>query len=417
MGALRTSLIWHDEVMHDLVSARPVPITIGPSSEATFVTPAIGLPDEFAIVQPGMRGYLVTLGEHMRGTICVDGVEQDVAQLVRGGGFHATPISGNDWGVVELDATGKYKLFFQFVAREELPMAAPSLDGEQRAGLAFSIALHAVLLLATFRLAESASPFEWPGPRSLTASYLVTRLETSMPVMAPHASASSPTPTITAVSTPMLPAPTFHERAPHPTPVQTPGQVGVLGPSAGSIVDSVIGQHVDFGQHAGKPGGEVKGPSNGHGLVTRGGNQHGGPEGEHHGHDGAIDTGGLRSATVCIGSECGGPPVDLIPTDPPPPGSDGPSLDAKTIDNVVRSASGRLRSCYQKVLDHKSALAGTITIRFVIGPDGKVRSTAVASDTVGDAEVVSCVRRNIQALTFPARGGAIVTYPFVFAPG
>jgi hypothetical protein len=119
--ALRTALIWHDEVMDDVVSEKPAKITVGSVGTPTFIVPDIGLPKSFAIVRPGNRGYLLTLGEHMRGTICIDGEEKDVAELVRGhsGGFHATPIGGRDWGVVELDESGEYKLFFQFVPVEE----------------------------------------------------------------------------------------------------------------------------------------------------------------------------------------------------------------------------------------------------------------------------------------------------------
>ncbi|MDB4953130.1 MAG: hypothetical protein JWO36_699 [Myxococcales bacterium] len=97
--ALRTSLIWHDEVMNDLVSEKPQAISIGPSSASTFITPDIGLPDEFAIVRPGKRGYLLALGEKMRGTVCFAGVEHDVATLVqtRGeNGFVASVIGGAD---------------------------------------------------------------------------------------------------------------------------------------------------------------------------------------------------------------------------------------------------------------------------------------------------------------------------------
>ena len=40
--------------MQDLVSDRPAPITVGPATGATFVTPPIGLPDAFPIVTPGV---------------------------------------------------------------------------------------------------------------------------------------------------------------------------------------------------------------------------------------------------------------------------------------------------------------------------------------------------------------------------
>jgi hypothetical protein len=123
--ALRTALIWRDEVMDDVVLEKPTTITIGHAGKPTFVVPDIGLPKQFAIVRPGNRGYLLTLGDRMRGKICIDGREKNVAEFVaRGegevvGGFRATPISGKDWGVVELDESGDYKLFFQFVPIED----------------------------------------------------------------------------------------------------------------------------------------------------------------------------------------------------------------------------------------------------------------------------------------------------------
>ncbi len=237
--ALRTSLIWHDEVMGDVVIARPTKITLGPGRRSTFIVPDLGLPPEFAIVRPGNRGYVLTLGEHMRGTICLDGQERDVAEIVSRtdgtGGFHATPISGRDWGVIHLDESGDHKLFFQFVPVEEPPqfftramlaagiggfllsslvltvvwwlndqplgesifrgagMTAIALaigalgwwtwvqDNEQKASLAFSILLHLALLFTTYQLYEGGNPFEWPGSRELTGNYLVTRLEVKPP--------------------------------------------------------------------------------------------------------------------------------------------------------------------------------------------------------------------------------------------
>jgi len=265
--ALRTSLIWHDEVMEDIVLDRPRKITLGRSRKSTFVVPDIGLPAEFVVVRPKDHGYYeLTLGPRMRGTICVDGRERDVGELVAGGDdgggdgdgdsdgggkgkskgkgkgkgkgdadFKATPISKGDWGVIHLDESGDYKLFFQFVPVEEPPqfftrpvlfgglggyvLASAGLslmwwlndqpldeaifrgvgmttivlalaagawwayrqDNEQKASLVFSIVLHLALLFTTYRLYNGENPFVWPGGRDLTASYLVTRLEPKPP--------------------------------------------------------------------------------------------------------------------------------------------------------------------------------------------------------------------------------------------
>ena len=260
--ALRTALIWHDEVMDDVVSHKPAKITLGNAGGTTFTVPGVGLPKNFAIVRPGNRGYLLTLGDKMGGTICVDGETKDVADFVRRGGeggpsaatdagpggFRATPISGKDWGVIDLDESGDYKLFFQFVPVEDaqpffskpvlyagaagwlissialavvfylrgaytdftifdsefiaeaieaffcgsmIASAALALsglvfwlykqDGDQQASFGFSVLAHAALLFMTYQLYEGGDPFAWPGPRALTGSYLVTRLETEEP--------------------------------------------------------------------------------------------------------------------------------------------------------------------------------------------------------------------------------------------
>jgi hypothetical protein len=250
-------LIWNDEVMDDVVVHKPTKITIGSVGKPTFIVPDVGLPKNFAIVRPGNRGYLLTLGEHMRGTICLDGEQKDVAEFVRRGGegegpggFRATPISGKDWGVVDLDESGQYKLFFQFVPIDDAAHAQPFLttkmlyagslgwvlsggglagmfyfqqnvdlanslfqgfllstaaialgglirwlmlqDGESQASFGFSVLLHAALLVMTYQLYDGTNPFVWPGPRALTGNYLVTRLEPDKPP-----EPAKPTPTVT----------------------------------------------------------------------------------------------------------------------------------------------------------------------------------------------------------------------------
>ena len=241
--ALRTTLIWNGEVMEDLVSDQPVPITLGATGRTTFTIPDVGLPQGFAIVRPGNRGYLLTLGDRMRGTICVDGEQKEVAEFVqRGGegegpsGFRATPISGRDWGVIDLDDSGAYQLFFQFVPVEDhKPIMTNTMilfgiigwllsalilgvglwvlgsvanlltalqDGffistlmvvglglvafaigwfvisqiESQLSYVLSVMAHGALIAFAFIIGYRSSMFEWPGPRVLTGNYLVTRI-------------------------------------------------------------------------------------------------------------------------------------------------------------------------------------------------------------------------------------------------
>jgi len=158
--ALRTALIWRDEVMEDVVLEKPARITVGHVGKPTFIVPDIGLPKGFAIVRPGNRGYLLTLGENMRGTICLDGRETSVRDFVQKsagemvGGFCATPISGHDWGVVDLDESGDYQLFFQFVPIEDAqPFFTPQVLAAGLGGFAI-----ATVVLAGVFFAKAGDP-------------------------------------------------------------------------------------------------------------------------------------------------------------------------------------------------------------------------------------------------------------------
>jgi hypothetical protein len=428
MAALRTSLIWHDEVMADVVDERRRAITIGPAANATFVTPELGLPSDYAIVRPGRRGHVLTLGGAMRGTVCVGGVEHDVATLIATSeaGFHATAIGGVDWGVIELDASGHYKLFFAFVALDEVP-SKPLFEAnlEERASLAFSTLLHAALLFATYQLYVHHDPAIEPV-RDLTASYVVARTTTFEPP-APRPAAAAPAVAAT-VAPPLLPS-TWHEPdvrvkpKPKPAPVvkpppgapHSPFDVattrafdGLKGPLQG--IDQLA--QVDGGGQPGGPpgGGEVAGPTT-HGTSDKPGT---GPRGTYHPHAPALDTGGIRDASLCSGNGCGGTAV-AVTTIGPPPADDASPLTEKDIDDVIHAAKGRLTHCYQREVNLDPSLAGTVQVRFEIAADGRVTTAKVTASSVRSDAVSDCLTRSIATLKFPAKGRAVVNYPFVFA--
>ncbi|HEY0477732.1 MAG TPA: AgmX/PglI C-terminal domain-containing protein [Kofleriaceae bacterium] len=514
--ALRTALIWHDEVMEDLVLDKPRPITIGQSGKSTFVVPEIGLPPKFVIVRPGNRGYLLTLGERMAGTICIDGRTQDVAELVQresAAGFCATAIGGRDWGVIDLDPSGHYKLFFQFVQVDDPPqfftrpvliagslgyflsataltllwsvvrglqldeavfrgagIAAAALiiggigwmmirqDGESQASLAFSVVLHAALLFMTYQLYDGENPFVWPGPRSLTGNYLVTRLDKEPP---PE---PKPTPTIGNTQQ-QAPAPPTKDP---PKNTATKGEEGRAGgkgdterardPNARDVppeppkvqffedknkkvLDNIIDRNLatslskftglkgdtltrgsmGFGPGAGTGVGPGEGTGTRTGSKKGGSGGSGGVEGDFVSGPGKIDTGTNRpGGGNCKGTGCGSGPKAVQVAFAEPAGDFG-GLTAEEIDRVIKSRAGVFRQCYQRELNHTPGIGGKLVIHFKIGGDGVVQagntSTASGSTMRNDA-VEQCVKRNVNLLKFPAKGGvANVNYPFVFTQG
>ena len=99
------------------------------------------------------------------------------------------------------------------------------------------------------------------------------------------------------------------------------------------------------------------------------------------------------------------------------PDVDG-SLEPGVISKEVRKRLGAVLSCYERALKRRPKLSGKIVVSFTIGSTGSVTDAEMASDTLGDAEVSSCVIANVKRWRFPAPDGGSVTveYPLIFTP-
>lgn len=95
-------------------------------------------------------------------------------------------------------------------------------------------------------------------------------------------------------------------------------------------------------------------------------------------------------------------------------------LDREIIQRVVREHRRELTACYESELQRNPDLEGTVSVEWVIAPDGSVAASQVESSTLSSDAVESCITRRIRNWRFPEpRGGGTVrvTYPFVFSPG
>lgn len=93
-------------------------------------------------------------------------------------------------------------------------------------------------------------------------------------------------------------------------------------------------------------------------------------------------------------------------------------LPPEAIQRIIRQNFGRFRLCYESALVHTPALAGRVSVRFVIGRDGAVSSVGEGGSSMPDPAVVLCVKKAFYGLSFPQPEGGIVTvtYPIVFSP-
>lgn len=93
-------------------------------------------------------------------------------------------------------------------------------------------------------------------------------------------------------------------------------------------------------------------------------------------------------------------------------------LPPELIQALVRAEFDAFRQCYELGLAKNAALAGTVTVHFIIGLDGRVSSVTDEGSTLPDVAVRECVLRRFEAVAFPAPEGGVVTvvYPIQLAP-
>jgi outer membrane biosynthesis protein TonB len=130
------------------------------------------------------------------------------------------------------------------------------------------------------------------------------------------------------------------------------------------------------------------------------------------------DAGSLRGGAGIAGAETGKGAGErtvkgAIKTEAP--AVDG-ELDPNMVAKEVRSRLGAIKACYERALKRNPNLSGKVVIHWTITQAGTVSGVDVEQDTLGDAEVASCIKSLIARWRFPApSGGSVdVSFPFVF---
>lgn len=92
-------------------------------------------------------------------------------------------------------------------------------------------------------------------------------------------------------------------------------------------------------------------------------------------------------------------------------------LDKAIVRRYVKRNTQKLLYCYEKQLLSTPSLAGTVTVTFRIGADGKIAAPVKAKGV--DPTIDACVADVVKAIEFPKpkHGKPVdVTYPFVYTP-
>ena len=93
----------------------------------------------------------------------------------------------------------------------------------------------------------------------------------------------------------------------------------------------------------------------------------------------------------------------------------------EVIQQIVQDNRKGVRDCYDKAKKNLPTLAGTMTIHFVLDPDGKVSKAELNLERseIKASEVANCAIEAIKKMKFPPSSRGMqseINYPFSFKP-
>lgn len=96
----------------------------------------------------------------------------------------------------------------------------------------------------------------------------------------------------------------------------------------------------------------------------------------------------------------------------------GHFADEAKAKHVLTQNHGSLKGCYERALRRDPTLRGRVTLKLVIGTNGKVTKANVKGETLHDSTIKDCMELHARTMTFPEpQGGAVhLDVPFEFRP-
>jgi outer membrane biosynthesis protein TonB len=97
---------------------------------------------------------------------------------------------------------------------------------------------------------------------------------------------------------------------------------------------------------------------------------------------------------------------------------DSSDIDQGKLAAFIRARMGLVKACYENGLKRNPNLKGKISVRFTILETGGLADITAAVNTLGSAEVASCIVNTVRTwrTQFRPSGPVTVEYPFVFSP-
>ena len=92
--------------------------------------------------------------------------------------------------------------------------------------------------------------------------------------------------------------------------------------------------------------------------------------------------------------------------------------DVVSISRTMKRYKGRVKQCYERELKYDLDLGGKISVSFDIDTSGTVSAVAVETNTTGNADLASCIKKVVKKVRFvppPEDDVEVAGYPFIFS--
>jgi len=448
-ATLQIVMVWRGRILGYRLLHRRGAVTIGPHARATLTTPPVGGLRRFKLCAPKGNGYLLRVAPGMSGDVNAGGqsggIVTSVADILAGpppakrrpGDVREVALAPGDRARLTLGEGSDLRLELRFVDSPEA-IGKPRVEDPL---LAKTITTWTIILGLLAALATILYNGEPPKPLAISAERLVKleapieqekkaarqRAEEKEQKKAEEGQMKKAKEKAGKVGRQdAKPKETVIPKGDKDVLREKVSKTGILGligkeKQQGSGLSKLFAESNDVEQAiAGMAGAKMVAGHGSGGLSTSGSGPGGGGTGLGHLYgSGNLDTGGRGTHGHGRGPKLGdrGEKEVKVSMGVGSGESDG-SLSREQVLKVVNAHKAGLNYCYEKELQRKTSLAGTITIFWTILPDGTVQKANVKTTTMGDAAVEGCIMRQIKQWSFPkAPGQTLVNFPFIFRGG
>jgi hypothetical protein len=446
---LRIGVIHNGRIIEERLIPAGTPVTVGEHQKNTLVIPKGAVPGkrfELFSCSGGRKGYSLRFTDQMHGKVAVEGSVDTLAALAKGGkvkkktGYFELALGPDNRGKIYV---GDYTFLFQFVIPPPQPVRPRTQDFRAWRWDDVDWIFLALLLLSTLLHTAAVVWIESHPPPNRTrledfpdryVKLLLNKPDEPTPAPEPEEagtsdqSAEADTPAEVEAEQPEPeeveepedtgPAETEEEKdARLEEEVSSKGLLAVIGTtgksSSAQKVKDLVGDAGNLRDDVGRALAESSGVKVARLDADSAGLRSGG------GGDGAASTGELGKAGAGTGGKVEKKRTEIKGKVKASGAEIAGASDTKSIQSKIRRYNGRIKACYERELKSNPDLAGKIRVAWEIDTSGRVKLVEILSNTTGNSELATCVKKEVKKFRFGDQEDDIIVegYNFILSPG